>query len=463
MHHARRPRRDPPFVHAMASRATLVALVALVAGALAAGCTPDAGLKAGATTGGDSICGSGCTVDDCNAAEAGLEFFHDAAGNPQPILDFEANPANPLESMCTPSAATPTNPGANPYVCARFMYTYVDGSSKVEIEDAKGNLASTPTYQPPARPATRCPSATNQNELHITGGPFLGWGGGMGVSISHMTGAGLNTDSQPGLCRVSPLPYYCPPPQFFGDTVSQSVLDMSQWDGVAFWARRGEESQPLLRVLIGDKFTDDDLSYYADLDDTGQVKKYCERIRDCSCLYQNAVGGCSFYSDRDANGNAISGIVSGGGFFCGPPGSTPGPDAMSPTINGTNYSNTCNVTRCNDPYSAFPNNGPDPKFANKPCAPYVFRNGTQSSFCFDPATEAPAAPDQQCGDFWTFPVHLTTEWQFYTVPFSVMYQQGWAKKAPYFDTKSVSVVRFTWDSGNIDYYIDDLRFYRKAR
>jgi hypothetical protein len=39
-----------------------------------------------------------------------------------------------------------------------------------------------------------------------------------------------------------------------------------------------------------------------------------------------------------------------------------------------------------------------------------------------------------------------------------MYQQGWAKAA-YFDLQ-ISVVRLTWDTGNIDYWIDDLRFYR---
>ena len=27
---------------------------------------------------------------------------------------------------------------------------------------------------------------------------------------------------------------------------------------------------------------------------------------------------------------------------------------------------------------------------------------------------------------------------------------------------SVSVVRFTWDTGYVDYYIDDVRFYRLA-
>jgi hypothetical protein len=44
-----------------------------------------------------------------------------------------------------------------------------------------------------------------------------------------------------------------------------------------------------------------------------------------------------------------------------------------------------------------------------------------------------------------------------------MLQQGWAKRWQFFDTSSVSVVRLTWDAGWIDYWIDNLRFYRVRR
>jgi len=44
-----------------------------------------------------------------------------------------------------------------------------------------------------------------------------------------------------------------------------------------------------------------------------------------------------------------------------------------------------------------------------------------------------------------------------------MYQEGWAKKIPYFDLHSVSVVRLTWDVGFVDYWIDDMRFYKVKR
>jgi hypothetical protein len=201
---------------------------------------------------------------------------------------------------------------------------------------------------------------------------------------------------------------------------------MSRWDGVAVWARRGPDSQPLLRVLVGNKYTDDDISFLQYAEDPAKPR-YCERSRECACL------------------NGTAAIVA----------------------SQTGESSTkCGVERCNDPYPAFPDRfgGRDPQFADRPCTPYAFRNGTQSSYCFDPAKDPPPPEsDQGCGDYWTFPLHLTTEWQLFLVPFTTMYQQGWAKRWPLFDTSSVSVVRLTWDKGWVDYWIDNLRFYRVRR
>ena len=89
------------------------------------------------------------------------------------------------------------------------------------------------------------------------------------------------------------------------------------------------------------------------------------------------------------------------------------------------------------------------------------RNGITSAWCFDPAAnERPAEQSEQCGDHWTSVVNLSNEWQFYTVPFNRMLQQGWAKRSPKLDLTAVSVVRFTWDGGWVDYWIDDVKFYR---
>lgn len=109
----------------------------------------------------------------------------------------------------------------------------------------------------------------------------------------------------------------------------------------------------------------------------------------------------------------------------------------------------------------------DRQFDGRPCTPCDLRNGIQSGFCFDagrdPADRPPAETDQQRGDHWTLPLHLTADGQLYIVPFQSMYQQGFGRRWPLFDTASVSVVRLDWDGGYIDHFIDGIHLYRVRR
>ena len=370
-------------------------------------------------------------LGDCETAEQGLEFA------PFKIADFE-----PLS----------TAPGAP---IAQFMYTYTDNTSVVQ-----------PTgYQQPATTGKHCTSDLGTGIFHLTGGPFLGWGGGLGIAMQHLSQEAGGGRPQ-GLC-VLPVgggtrPDYCPPPGA-DPSVAALLLDASQWDGVAVWARRGPTSQPLLRVLVGNKYTDDDVSFTMYNEDP-TLPRYCERVRECACI--NGLP-CAFTTI----GN---GVPVGGGYYCGPPGIVMGPDIPA-AGSGQIPTNTCNTTRCDEDYSAYPGRT-DAAFHGRQCRPFTYRSGVTSSFCYDPdgvpsdgihvgraPDPPPAETDQQCGDHWTFPLHLTTDWQLYLVPFTSMLQQGFAKRFPFFDLKSVSVVRLTWDAGPIDYYIDDLSFYRVAR
>jgi hypothetical protein len=347
-------------------------------------------------------------LGDCATAEQGVEL------SPYMIADFEAANAQ-----------------------ATYLYTYTDNTSTI----------SPSGYQPATEVGTHCASDPGHGVFHFKGGPFLGWGGGLGVSMLHL-GQG---NGGGGLCAARPLPSYCylPGPD---PNVTNSILDMSQWDGVAVWAKRGPNSQPLLRVLVGNKYTDDDISFFMYVNDPTQPR-YCERVRECACI--NSLP-CAYAAANSSN------LVPGdGGSYCGTPGVVMGPDIS--TGNGT-PTNTCGVTRCNDIYAAHPENGPDPQFANHQCRPYTYRSGITTNLCYDPDAGAqPAESDQQCGDHWTFPLHLTTEWKLYLVPFASMFQQGFAKRFPFFDLKSVSVVRLTWDAGPVDFYVDDWRFYRLPR
>ena len=416
-------------------RALLVGLCTLAA------CIPDAGNKApGAPTGFCVRPPELCTPDpgtppvDCATAEAGLEFF------PFPIADFE-------------------HLNGNNQPVGQFMYSYTDATAQVYAND---NGTQAPVgYEPIATSANVCKSDTTNHVLHVSGGPFLGWGGGLGVAMQH-----LNQDL--GLCPFGmPSQYdFCPPPD--GDengAISTTTLDISKWDGVAVWARRAPDSQPLLRVLVGNKYVDEDINYKQYVNHDPPSKHYCERSRECACVNGKA---CTWWDDGCQTFRP--------GYYCGDPAADPQPGAISG--NGVQGTNSCGVTHCNEAYPAYPNDnvntaecalpnfpsGTDPQFFGRPCTPYALRNGTQSSYCFDPASDPPPAePDQGCGDYWTFPLHLTTEWQLFLVPFTTMYQQGWAKRWPFFDTTSVSVARLTWDAGWIDYWIDNFRFYRVRR
>jgi hypothetical protein len=201
---------------------------------------------------------------------------------------------------------------------------------------------------------------------------------------------------------------------------------------------------------VGNKYVDEDVSFFMYRDEPAKTR-YCERVLECACTNGKP---CVNWTIDQVPDPFLP------GHYCGDPASDPAPGAISGV--GVTSTNKCDRTKCDDIYPAF--QVQDKAFVNRPCTPYAFRSGSQSSYCWNPASDPPPAEsDQQCGDYWTFPLHLTTEWQLFLVPFTTMYQQGWAKRWSFFDTSSVSVVRLTWDKGWVDYWIDNLRFYRVRR
>ena len=116
--------------------------------------------------------------------------------------------------------------------------------------------------------------------------------------------------------------------------------------------------------------------------------------------------------------------------------------------------NTCGTTRCDDPYPAYPNIGmddthpfgSDPNSPNWPCGPFTYRSGITSSFCYGENDPDRAQSDQQCGDHWTYPLRLTTDWQLFLALFDLDVRAGLREAFHVLDLKSVSVARFTWDA-----------------
>jgi hypothetical protein len=401
-------------------------------------CTPD--------TNPGAVCQHTCTADpgprlvNCAAAEQSYEFG--------PVLwTFEE----------------PSTPGF-----ARSMYSYTDNSTAIKtfrVVDSSTQRLVAQTWQPPTAVLPRCSDQPNDanRAIHIQGGPFLAWGGGVGIGMKN------HPEVMGGLTTMA-------------DVQAQAMEDVSAWEGVSFWARRGPDSQVGFRVLVGDKSTDDDIAYLMYRIDP-MMPRYCQRVRECGCLNHRSC--VAIHLDKDADDMPTNPVIPEACKpdprhlrdtevmkFCGTPEVISGAESA-----GFSTCNTCGQTKCDERWPAYPDDhatsdgledaatgslyGTDRQFYGKPCSPYTLRNGIFGYWCFDPEMgERPAETTEQCGDHWTRVVNLSNEWQFYTVPFNTMAQQGWAQRSAALDLKSVSVVRFTWDGGWVDFWIDDVRFYR---
>jgi hypothetical protein len=383
----------------------------------------------------------------------------------------------------------------NGFFKAEGMYAYTDNTAESWFSNGQALCVASLPPLPPA-PSTSLSSVGQPPDtcgfepwtapvdlctpgnyaLHLLGGPFLGWGGGIGVSMQKLNGRDtLNGDSNKALCAPAgggPPAAVCPPADA-EYAVSVAALDVSAYEGVSFWARRGAKSQTGLHLAVGDKHTDDDLNYYAVRHGamTGVPEPlYCQRVKECGCLYD---GPCSYYDSFNQ-------------YWCRDPADlkTQRQCYGVSSINGSTTNCVCGGAVCTGVDPAFPNDAPigsdgqpvatidpltgkatvgDTAFYGRACTPYSFPDGTGTSFCFNPGSDPdPAIGSERCGDHWATSVDLSPDWQFYRIPFKDLRQQGFAKKAAALDLHSVSVVRFTWDAGIIDYWIDAVSFYKRT-
>lgn len=390
-------------------------------------CTPDPGSKPA----------------DCEPEEADLEFVT--------IGDFSKGLPDP----------DPKNRSK-----ADHWYVYIDKSGTGRISSfSKG--WSTPLHIDPS------PLCGKQVALHIQGGPFWGWGGGFGTSAKDWLRYPESHDDNAFNCFKNPDSSLCPKADV-PEYLSGAMVDVSEYEGVAIWARRGPDSQGGVRVNVGDQYTDDDISYLTYQKDP-QLPRRCERVRECACTNHKE---CMTWEQSPLDNPKLTQWSSEvratsedfelwscryAGTYCEDPesGIVPGYQA---TDGPQTRCNTCGITRCEEPYEAYPDgvsNTKDMQFNGRPCTPFTSRSGIASSYCYDPqADPTPAEADEQCGDHWIKAIYLTTDWKLYRVPFTSMLQQGFAKKQAKLDLKHVTVVRLTWDGGYIDYWISKIAFYR---
>jgi hypothetical protein len=404
---------------------------------------------------------------DCGAEETGVEFMQVyssgwPAGTQARIFDFEnrVDPPNPAKNLLMYHDYS-----------TRFLVPFQFEPKSPVMPDGTpdGLMVGTVSSEDEKNPqANRCNSGHN-SAFHLVGGPFTNWGGGMGISLmkifyDNCRAAGLNG---------GPRPDYCPPQ---GVEFATETLDLSRWEGISLWARRGPEGQAGLRVMLGDKYTDDDLNYMhynaAQVTYGGKTwkgaeiapdepphahPKYCERVKKCSC--EDWSRPCTLHSAP--TGFSDNSVYSA--HFCWDPAlDDPSPSWTYKTdsCNTKWRQNFCDQEMCDSDYAAFPYFGDEP-FKGRPCTRYVFAGSDAGSYCFQPGVDPdPAEGYKRCGDHWYYPITLTTDWQFYMIPFTDLHQEGWAKISDRLDLTAASVLRFTWTTGWVDYWLDDVSFYR---
>lgn len=300
----------------------------------------------------------------------------------------------------------------------------------------------------PAEQVEGAPSCNGQGNdwvFHFRGGRFNRFGGGITHPFAQEC---VLEDTSSELCRPDPAdddeedvagfptrakdgsPYSPPDPHEF--------WDVSRYDGISFWARRGPESQGSISIIVFDKYTSDDLNR--------ENATYCRRLRDCrtECINREP---CT--PEDPNNEDSIHRCYD--------------PDLGGPLTVGDPALRDEIYPRCGKSACTFRTDYPDPDFEGKECRPYTFQTHEHGEYCFDEDDPAPPEQDERCGDGYARSLVFTTDWEFYKVPFSEMRQQGHGKVSPAFDLTSVSGMAIVTAKGWVDIYLDNLSFYQEAK
>jgi hypothetical protein len=207
-------------------------------------------------------------------------------------------------------------------------------------------------------------------------------------------------------------------------------------------------------LTLTDNFTSDRLAR--------ENQKYCRRLRKCNtrCL---SGAPCTLQQDNTGTFPTGSGqpmMV----YRCYDPEAGAFPYVPTPTA-ATDINSRVDALypRCGPSACTSPSTYKDLDFDGKECQPYTFpADDITGEYCFNPGDPPPPDRDEQCLDGWATPIDLSTDWKFYTIPFSQLRQGGFGKKAPYFNLHAVDTIAFTVIVGWADFYIDNVTFYRNT-
>ncbi len=280
------------------------------------------------------------------------------------------------------------------------------------------------------------------------GGPFTEYGGGFGMSLRTISNAIQDVAvprTNPGIALLEQTPS-----AEFPDPTA-GAYDLSTWEGVAIWVRRGPDGQSTLRVGITERNSAEDLNSSAVRDIGGMTPpgieegKYCRRWRICGCA-----GGTPCTLEPGSTGQ----------YRCYDP--TLETPSVADLTDQIRYPH-CGVSRCKDGNSSTIGPDPDPLFKDKSCSAAVQADGLSDSFCYDAGKDpTPPAKRDRCNNPFSRAFTVTTDWQLIKVPFSELRQADERKVSGDMDLHSVKQIAVTYGGGWIDFWVANVGLYRAA-
>jgi hypothetical protein len=334
-------------------------------------------------------------------------------------------------------------------------------------------------------------------------------------------GVGWRPRYMPDTAEVAAIATGC---TFWASPVTQQPsllgVDVSDFEGVTFWARRGPSGQSTLRIALVDNNTSPDLARQMERDywfdagptsDPDNAGAECKRIEECCRKCDEELEHQEWVVAKSAPGPDTTVCVAGEmagfrtitdkrchidgerlpHFECRPPasggpvqlhawdfrngecGNEPDPEkpstCWSPEAKeiwdqwDRDFEICCPTTMeeeldAGDPSKTYG----DPRWGGTACRPYVFQfDYSSGNYCQHEGEVLPERNQNRCDEVFESSVVVDTEWKLFRVPWSEL--RRFTPDKPPFNPKSVWQIGFYFGQGFLDTYIDDVGFYRKRR
>jgi hypothetical protein len=315
-----------------------------------------------------------------------------------------------------------------------------------------------------------------------------------------MTGESVSRDNATGcFFYVSPA----------ADQPSLLGVDLSEFDGISFWARHGPSGQSSLRVALVDDSVSNDLAFNTERravlemlppEESGST---CTRVRECcrhctrEVTHDEYVPALSIagvvqeeaYIDPDQTyarcwlpGNRLphmetteAGVIVAWDYRDAACGDEPFTDDLTHMCwTSDTAANIYNAWKDEFPMccpptieqelekpTVFSGQG-DPRYGGDPCRPYVFNfDQTSGNYCYEPGEVLPEKNQNRCGEGFEAAVVLDSEWKLHRIPWDEM--RRFTPDKPPLNPNGIWQISFYFGQGYLDTYIDDVGFYKERR